>query len=305
VTEHRFEVAPEDNGERLDRYLVRRLPELSRSRIQRLIKEGAVLINGNPARASQPAAAGECVTVRVAQEAPPRPTPQPLPLNIVYEDDSIIVVNKPAGLVVHLAPGHPADTLVNALLYHRPELARAGLDPERPGIVHRLDRDTSGLLVMAANPLALQMLQRAFARRAVEKRYLALVYGAVAPLQAAIEAPIARDPANRMRMAVVEGGRYARTEYTVLERLRDASLLDVNLLTGRTHQIRVHLASIGYPVVGDRTYGRKRESIAAPRQMLHAARLALRHPASGAEMVFEAPLPEDVNRVLEALRRRR
>lgn len=305
MTEHRLEVAPEQAGMRLDRYLAERLPDLSRSRIQRLIQEEAIVVNERPVRSSYRVEAGDRIAAHVPEERPPQPRPQQLPLDILYEDESILVVNKPAGMVVHLAPGHPADTLVNALLHHRPALAQAGLDPERPGIVHRLDRDTSGLLVVAANPRALRALQRAFARRQVEKHYLALVYGRVAPLQAAIEAPIARDPANRLRMAVVEGGRYARTEYAVIEHLPGATLLDVNLLTGRTHQIRVHLASIGYPVVGDRTYGRRRQSIAAPRQMLYAARLALRHPETGADLAFEAPLPADFAGVLAALRQRR
>jgi 23S rRNA pseudouridine1911/1915/1917 synthase len=215
------------------------------------------------------------------------------------------VVNKAAGQVVHLSPGHPSETLVNALLHHRPALGYGDLDAERPGIVHRLDRDTSGLLVVATNPDALHSLQRAFARREVDKRYLALVYGHPMPHQAAIEAPIGRDPANRLRMTIMaEGGRYARTEYNVLETFREASFLEVNLLTGRTHQIRVHLASIGFPVVGDRTYGRRREIIAAPRQMLHAARLTLRHPDHGGEMTFEAPLPPDFAHILETLRSR-
>ncbi len=232
-------------------------------------------MNGRAARPSQPIAAGDVVVACVVEEAPPEPTPQPLPLHIVYEDDSILVVNKPAGLVVHLAPGHPTDTLVNALLHHRPALAHAGLDPERPGIVHRLDRDTSGLLVVAANPAALRALQRDFARRDVEKHYLALAYGVVAPLEAAIEAPIGRDPANRLRMAVVEGGRFARTEYRVLEHLPGATLLDVNLLTGRTHQIRAHLAYLGHPVLGDIKYGNRKmnERTGLKTQALCAQRL--------------------------------
>ncbi len=304
MVEQRLEVAQGEEDQRLDLFLSQRLSDLSRSRIQRLIKGGAILLNGQPARPSQLVAPGDCITLRLAEPPSSEPQPQPLPLEILYEDESLLVINKPAGMVVHPAPGHTGDTLVNALLHHRPALAQAGLTPQRPGIVHRLDRDTSGLLLVAANPTALEALQRAFRRREVEKHYLALVYGAVAPLQAAIEAPIARDPANRLRMAVVEGGRYARTEYTVLEHLSGASLLDVNLLTGRTHQIRVHLASIGFPVVGDRTYGHRRESIRAPRQMLHAARLSLRHPQSGVPLCFEAPLPEDFVGVLQSLRKR-
>ena len=296
-------VAPEDAGERLDRYLASRLPELSRSQIQRLLREHEILVNEAAARPSYRVDADDRIAVTIPEDSAPEATPEPLPLDIVYEDDSLIVVNKAAGQVVHLSLGHTSETLVNALLHHRPELAHAGLDPERPGIVHRLDRDTSGLLVVAANPDALQRLQAAFREREVDKRYLTLVYGHPMPHQAAIEAPIARDPANRLRMAVVaEGGRYARTEYRVLETMGEASLLEVNLLTGRTHQIRVHLASIGYPVVGDRTYGRRRERIAAPRQMLHAARLTLPHPEHGDAMTFEAPLPPDFAKVLQRIR---
>lgn len=301
-------VAPQEAGERLDRYLAARLSGLSRSRAQHLIRTGAVLVNDRPALPSYPCRAQDRIQVTFLPEPEPAPAPAPqsLPLEIVYEDESLMVVIKPPGMVMHLAPGHSADTLANALLHHRPELACVGPDPARPGIVHRLDKDTSGLLVVAANPTAYRALQAAFARRAVDKRYMALVYGRPTPPQAAIEAPIGRDAANRLRMAVVfQGGRYARTEYRTLQSWRDASLLEVNLLTGRTHQIRVHLASIGHPVVGDRTYGRRRESIPAPRQMLHAARLAFRHPEHGVDLAFEAPLPHDLRQVLEWLHSRR
>lgn len=299
-------VEPSQAGERLDRFLAKALPEVSRSRIQRLIKQGEVWVNGRTVRPSYLTEIGDTITLTLEEEAAPQPTPEPLPLDIVYEDESILVVNKPAGMVVHQAPGHTHETLVNALLYHRPALVEAGLDPQRPGIVHRLDRDTSGLLVIAKTPEALTALQRQFRRRQVDKRYLALVYGCPAPSRAAIEAPIGRDPTNRLRMAIVpEGGRFARTEYQVVERFRDAALLEVHLLTGRTHQVRVHLASIGHPIVGDRVYGRKRETIPAPRQMLHAWRLSLQHPLKAWEMTFESELPSDFAHVLEQLRHQR
>jgi 23S rRNA pseudouridine1911/1915/1917 synthase len=224
-------------------------------------------------------------------------------LDVVYEDEHLMVINKPAGLVVHPAPGHAADTMVNALLAYRPAVTAADADPARPGIVHRLDRDTSGLLVVAATRAAQDALQATFKSRRVAKIYLALVFGTVELERAAIEAPLGRDPRQRQRMAVLtEGGRAARTNYAVRERLPGATLLEAGLITGRTHQIRVHLASIGHPVVGDRVYGPRRQAIVAPRQMLHAWRLELAHPITGAPLAFEAPLPADMAAVLEGLR---
>ena len=214
-----------------------------------------------------------------------------------------MVINKPAGLVVHPSPGHEAGTLVNALLAHRPDLVRANLDPQRPGIVHRLDRETSGVLVVAATAQVQRALQQQFKSREVEKIYLALVYGRLLPLRAAIEAPIGRDPRDRKKMKVLREGKYARTEYHVREHLAESTLLEATLLTGRTHQLRVHFASIGHPVVGDRVYGPRHQRIDAPRQMLHSWRLRFSHPITKERMEFAAPLPEDFDRVLKALRR--
>lgn len=290
-----------DAGERLDRYLAAKLAATSRSSVQKLIVAGQVTVNGGPERASYAVAAGDTIVVHL-------PDPELLestaaPLVVLFEDEAIIILDKPAGLVVHEASGHKGETLVSVLLAQRPQLATAGMDPRRPGIVHRLDRDTTGVLALAKSPESLSALQRQFRRREVTKQYLALVYGSPAPSRAAIEAPIQRDETNRARMAVSPEGRFARTEYEVLERFKDASLVSVKLMTGRTHQIRVHMASIGYPVVGDRTYGRRREALAVPRQMLHAQRLTLSHPLSGERMTFEAPVPADLLTVLERLRR--
>ncbi|MFH1086073.1 MAG: RluA family pseudouridine synthase [Chloroflexota bacterium] len=292
-------------GDRLDRYLADQLPTLSRSQVQRLIAAGRVQVSGQPARASYRVLLGEAISVDIPESEPEASAPaaERLALNVLYEDEHLLVINKPAGLVVHPAPGHAAGTLVNALLAHRPALRAADLDPARPGIVHRLDRDTSGLLVVAATREAQAALQAAFKGRRVYKLYLALVLGALTHDEAVIEAPIGRDPRQRQRMAVLaEGGRPARTAYRVRERLPDCTLVEAQLITGRTHQIRVHLASVGHPVVGDRVYGPRRARITAPRQMLHAWRLELAHPVTGAPLAFEAPLPPDMAAVLERLR---
>ncbi len=291
--------------ERLDRFIAREVQGLSRSAVQRLIASGAVTVNGAPTKASYVPAPGDLVRVELPAEEAPAPQPEAIPLSLLYEDAHLLVVNKPAGLVVHPGAGRAAGTLVNALLAHRPELAQRFPGTDRPGIVHRLDRDTSGVMVVAADADARRALLAQFKGRDVDKRYLALVYGEPQPGRGAIEAPIGRDPLHRTRMAVVaEGGRPARTEYTVVARLARgrAALVEAQLLTGRTHQIRVHLAAIGHPVVGDAVYGYRRGEIAAPRILLHSWRLSLAHPVTGERMTFEAPLPEDMAAVLARLR---
>jgi 23S rRNA pseudouridine1911/1915/1917 synthase len=289
--------------QRLDRYLAEHFPELSRATIQRLIKEEHIRVNGKPTKASYFPVLGDLVEVEIPAPPSTEPTPEELPLQIVYEDEDLLVLIKPPGMVVHPAPGHASGTLVNALLAHRPDIVRADLDPARPGIVHRLDRDTSGLLVVAANREVQSKLQKLFKSRQVDKVYLALLYGDLSPDQAAIEAPIGRDPVQRKRMAVVaEGGRYARTEYRVRERLPGATLVEAHLLTGRTHQLRVHFASIGHPVVGDVTYGHRRQAIDAPRQLLHAWRLSFAHPTTGEQLTFTADMPQDMADVIQRLR---
>jgi 23S rRNA pseudouridine1911/1915/1917 synthase len=307
-----YQLQIEEPQGRIDRYLAEHLPSLTRSAVQRLIDEGQVLVNGEPTRASYHPLPGDAVTVRVPQPKPALPQPERLPLKVLYEDEHLLVIDKPAGMAVHPGAGRSSGTLVNALLAYRPEIARADLDPQRPGIVHRLDRETSGLLVVATHREAQAALQAMFKRREVRKVYLALVYGALYPERGAIEAPIGRDPVHRRRMAVLaEGGRYARTEYLVREMLDECTLIEVTLVTGRTHQIRVHLASIGYPVVGDRVYGRRRgaarrgAAIATPHQFLHSWRLSFEHPVRGDPMHFEAELPPDLAGVLGRLRRDR
>lgn len=281
---------------------------LSRAAIQRLIREGRVLVNGAPTKARYCPARGDLVSLQVPLPAPPQPAPEGIPLKILFEDDHLLVIDKPAGMVVHPGPGHSSGTLVNALLAHRHDLAHADLDPQRPGIVHRLDRDTSGLLVVAANREAQLALQAQFKARQVSKVYLALVYGRLRPERGAIEAPIGRHARDRKRMAVLaEGGRYALTEYRVreyLERGTACTFLEAMPQTGRTHQLRVHFASIGHPIAGDMVYGYRRQRIAVPRMFLHAWRLSFSHPVGGDKLAFDSELPADLARSLEELRLR-
>jgi len=278
--------------------------ELSRSQWQRLIGAGLVEVDGRRARSAQRLRGGETVRVRVPPPRAAEPEPQELPLDVVYEDGDMIVIDKPRGLVVHPAPGHRAGTLVNALLHHCPDLAGVG-GVRRPGIVHRLDKDTSGLLVVAKNDVAHRALQGAIRRREVTRQYLALVYGVPVPAAGRIDAPIGRHPTRRKQMAVVPGGRAAATHYRVAEDLGRFALVEAALETGRTHQVRVHMAHIGHPLVGDPVYaGRRRAPGPIGGQALHAARLRLRHPRSGEPLDFEAPLPPDMARLLRGLRKR-
>jgi len=308
MAERRLEFQVGEEKERLDRFLAAQASELSRSAMQRLISAGQVTVNGEPSKASQKVRAGDQVVVLLPAAETPQPLAEAIPLKIVYEDAALLVVDKPAGMVVHPAPGHSGGTLVNALLAYCPELAVAGDD--RPGLVHRLDRDTSGLILVAKNEKTRRTLQRQFKDRQVRKAYLALVDGHLQPAWGRIEAPIGRDPHHRQRMAVLAGGREAITEYHVLEQFAkrlgpaagDYSLLEVEPATGRTHQIRVHLASIGYPIVGDAVYGRRRSRLAVSRQFLHARRLGFKHPSTGQRLELESPLPEDLAAILELLR---
>jgi 23S rRNA pseudouridine1911/1915/1917 synthase len=299
---YRLIVAPEEAGQRLDRYLAQRLPDLSRTRIQDLIADGAVTVRGKTARPATRVSAGEVIEVVVPPPVAVRLEPEAIPLDVVYEDADLLVINKPAGLVVHPAPGHAGGTLVNALLARCPDLAGIGGEL-RPGIVHRLDKDTSGLIIVAKHDRAHQFLAAQLKERRIDKRYLALVDGAPASESGTIDAPIARDPRHRQRMAVVAGGRPAVTHFRVRRRYARHTLLECRPVTGRTHQIRVHLAAIGCPVAGDRVYGRKEPTLPLDRHFLHAARLTFTLP-SGQTRTFEAPLPPDLQRVLDRLDQR-
>jgi 23S rRNA pseudouridine1911/1915/1917 synthase len=295
----------DESGERLDRYLARALPALSRSQIQRLIRQGLVVLEGQAAKPSAPVAEGMRVVVHIPPAPAEQVLPQSIPLDVVYEDGALLVVNKPAGMVVHPSPGHSQGTLVNALLARYPHLA-AG-DEGRAGIVHRLDRDTSGLIIVGKTEAALKHLRQQFKMRKVEKTYLALVHGRPPAPEGIIEAPVGRDPRQRQRMAVVSGGRAARTRYVLREDLGEYSLLAASPETGRTHQIRVHLAWLGVPVAGDRVYGpqrnvrRVRNDLGLERQFLHAWRLSFERPGSRERLALEAPLPPDLQRVIDAL----
>jgi 23S rRNA pseudouridine1911/1915/1917 synthase len=281
---------------RLDKYVCQQLPELSRARVQKLIADGRITVNGQPAKPGLKLSTGDRINVIIPPAPPEKPLPEAMPLNIIYEDEDLLVLDKPAGLTVHPAPGHPGHTLVNALLAHFPHLAGVG-DSLRPGIVHRLDRDTSGLMLVAKNIKAQADLIGQFKSHSVTKAYLALVKGRLTPQTGIIEANIGRDPANRKKMAVVEGGREARTEYQVIRYIGGYTLLEVRPETGRTHQIRVHLGAIGFPVVGDKIYGVR--SPLVPRQFLHASRLGFRLPATGKYVEFKSELPEDLEQALE------
>jgi len=296
-----LELTADRGGERLDTFIARRCPELSRSHARRLIDEGLVSVNGRQAKPSERVTAGLSVNVTIPPPETITLVPEAIPLTIIYQDGDIIVLDKPAGLTVHPAPGHPSGTLVNALLAACPDL-RGIAGTLRPGIVHRLDKDTSGLMVVAKNDRAQRALQRQLKDRDVRKTYLALVRGVPAPREGTIAAPIGRHPKNRKKMAVVADGREATTRYRVREEIAGGqySLLEVEPVTGRTHQIRVHLAAVGHPVVGDATYGRP--SAVVGRQFLHADKLAFAMPLGGRTVEFESPLPAELREALSQLR---
>ena len=288
-----------ESGIRLDKYLTTKYPGLSRSAIQKHIKQGSILVNGLEARVSQELHIGDTIHVQFPPQEDNSLSPEPIPLKIIYEDSDLIVLDKPAGLTVHPAPGHNVHTLVNALLAYYPDLSGFD-DSTRPGIVHRLDKDTSGLMIVAKHAAAQQNLINQFKTRSVSKCYIVLVQGRLEPEKGIIEAPIGRDPYNRKRMAVVEGGRYARTLYTVKEYPGQYTLLDVVIETGRTHQIRVHLAAIGHPVAGDRVYGKKSPHL--ERQFVHSCKIRFALPSDGSFREFSSDLPADLLQTLESIR---
>lgn len=297
---------PSDAGKRLDAFLHEQLPEFSRSRLQSWIKEGRVVLDDQESRASYLLRGLETIAVAPADLPPLKAEAEELPLKVLYEDTDVVVIDKPAGLVVHAGAGHPTGTLVNALLHHFGTLATFGRDDLRPGIVHRLDRDTSGVLVAARTDKAHQALAAQFHDRSVEKIYLALVHGHLRPPQGRITLPIARDPVRRTRMTTkLASGRSALTEYRVLEEFDRFSFLEIRLGTGRTHQIRVHLASLGQPVVGDRLYGAPASIPGTPlegRFFLHAHRLAFTSPSTGERITIESPLAPELAAHLERIR---
>jgi 23S rRNA pseudouridine1911/1915/1917 synthase len=304
-------VVEDDASERLDTYIAART-DLSRSRVVALIADGQVLLNDQPALKSHLPATGDVITVHLPPPVPSVLEAEDIPLDIVFEDADLLVVNKAAGMVVHPAPGNRTGTLVNALLYAVRDLSGIG-GVTRPGIVHRLDRDTSGLLLVAKNDQAHRRLAEDLKRRRIRRRYLVAAWGHLDQPILEVNAPIGRHPGERKKMAVVEDGRRAVTRFRRLERWRSADLLEAELDTGRTHQIRVHLAHRGHPVVGDRVYGEARErgfsgtsrawarelASRVPRQFLHATELKFSHPTSGDEMTMSAPLPADLEAVAE------
>lgn len=282
---------------RLDKYLAQVFPQLSRAYLQKLITQGYVLVNGQSTKASQRLDGTDRVTVELPL-SPAHPLAEEIPLSVVYEDKDILVIDKPAGLTVHPAPGHPDHTLVNALLAHCRCLSRSN-ELVRPGIVHRLDKDTSGLIVVTKNEFAREHLVAQFKRRAVAKGYLVLVKGRLSPEQGIIEAPIGRDPHNRRRMAIVETGKEATTRYGVRKYVDSYTLVEATPVTGRTHQIRVHLSAIGYSILGDPVYGTKSPHL--DRQFVHAYRLAFLLPSTEQYQEFTSPLPVDLEQALENL----
>jgi 23S rRNA pseudouridine1911/1915/1917 synthase len=315
-------VTDDSEGIRLDRFLASVLPEHSRSQIQRLIKEGLIQVAGRETKANQPVKPGQAISIEIPEPVDPAPQPEALPLPILYQDEDLIVVDKPAGMVVHPAAGHASGTLVNALLHHVDDLSGIGGE-KRPGIVHRLDRGTSGLMVVAKHDTAHEELSRQFHDREVEKEYFALVWGEVQAGRR-IDAPIGRDPSNRKKMSARDPGRGVRTGEPArvrrsreavtriirAEKLRVLTLLQVAIHTGRTHQIRVHLSAIGHPIVGDPLYGGVHRRVPGDlravthleRPFLHAARLVFTHPRDGRRMEFTSELPDDLQRVLDELR---
>ena len=305
---HHLTVAPEEAGVRIDRYLAGVLPGQSRSQIQRLIKDGKVLIDAQPVKSNRLVHGGDAIVVDIPPPANSAVEPQPIDLPILFEDADIVVVNKPAGMVVHPAAGHSEGTLVNALLHHVKDLSGIGGEL-RPGIVHRLDRGTSGLMVVAKTDAAHAELSRQFHDREVEKEYVALVWGVVQAGRR-IDLPIGRDPGDRKKMSArARRARSATTRVTKALQLPGVSLVHIAIATGRTHQIRVHLSEIGHPIVGDAVYGGVRKRMAGDlrpvltleRPFLHAFRLKFHHPIDGRAMEFECPLPEDLQRVLDAI----
>ena len=312
-----YQVQLSEVGQRLDAYLAEHLPACSRSRAAWLIRQGLIRVDGQPSKPSYKVKSEEQIRAHLPEPEPSELVPEPIAFEIVFEDRDLIVINKPAGMVVHPAAGHSTGTLVHGILHHCSDLEGIGSE-KRPGIVHRLDKDTSGLLVVAKNQQAHTVLSRQFKERTIRKHYLALVYGSISGESGKIDLAIARHPVDRKRMSTdASGGRKALTLWTAKQRFPGVTLLEIDLKTGRTHQIRVHCQAMGFPIVGDPVYGRKgvMKQIAgsdfrlyqvlkkARRQMLHAFRLVLRHPVDGRELSFTGAIPADMVEILEELRK--
>ncbi|GHN35645.1 RluA family pseudouridine synthase [Lactobacillus delbrueckii] len=298
-----YELTAEESGQRLDKYLAGEMTDLSRSRIKELVQAGEVLLNGKKSKVSYKVQKGDLIQVTVLPLEPLKLEAENIPLDIVYEDEDVIVVNKPQGMVVHPAAGHPSHTLVNALLYHTRDLADS---PEgfRPGIVHRIDKDTSGLLMVAKNAAARESLEKQLAAKSNKRQYLAIVHGNFAEEEGTIDAPIGRNPKDRKQMAVVEKGKSAVTHFKVLEQYQGYSLVECQLETGRTHQIRVHMAYIGHPLAGDPLYG-PRKTLPGHGQFLHAKTLGFEQPSTGEWLEFSVQPPEIFQQTVADLRKKR
>ena len=286
------------SGTRLDKFIVAACPDYSRSYLQKIIESGLITVNGKAAKPGQRLEAGSRVDITFPVNTPNSLEAEDRPLKIIYEDDDILVIDKPPGLTTHPSPGQTEGTLINVVLAYYPDLAELG-ETMRPGIVHRLDKDTSGIIIIAKNIRAQLNLINQFRDRTVKKTYITLVKGHLTPETGIIDAPIGRHPVNRIKMAVLKSGLYARSEYKVLQYLSEYTLCEVRPETGRTHQIRVHMAAIGYPVVGDATYGVKVPFL--KRQFLHAARIKFKHPVSGAEIELKSDLPDDLKEALRSI----
>lgn len=298
-----YELTAQASGQRLDKYLAEEMADLSRSRIKELVQAGEVLVNGKKSKVSHKVQKGDLIQVTVLPLEPLALEAENIPLDIVYEDEDVIVVNKPQGMVVHPAAGHPSHTLVNALLYHTRDLADS---PEgfRPGIVHRIDKDTSGLLMVAKNAAARESLEKQLAAKSNKRQYLAIVHGNFAEEAGTIAAPIGRNPKDRKQMAVVEKGKSAVTHFKVLEQYQGYSLVECQLETGRTHQIRVHMAYIGHPLAGDPLYG-PRKTLPGHGQFLHAKTLGFEQPRTGEWLEFSVQPPEIFQQTVADLRKKR